>query len=585
MNDQFVPAPVPQQEVRVRFHRELDGVVEDIVRLGAMVCELVPRGTEVLLGGELHEAQQLIEDDDAIDRLSISIEERCYSIMVLQSPMAGDLRRLITITKLVAELERSADLVVNVCKAARRMYGSPMSPKIRGVVAAMAKEAHKLLTLSIDAFVDENEALASALDDIDDQLDQLNRDMVEAIFDAQGEGAIDLQSAVQLALVARFYERIGDHAVNIGQRVIYMVTGGLPEHDGDLQGDGPDQSDTATNATTGNALPLGVVVFDEAGNEIFSNGATAELTSDRLHQALVQTTALEVAEEALGGRVAQKTLELYGNRRTHLTIRAVPVDAEVVGQAAVLVTIEDTTEVRAADLLRRDFVANVSHELKTPIGAIGVLAETLAEADDPEVAKRLAARLQSESYRLAATVDDLLTLARIESGEQNQRGDVSMTDVFAAVAARVGVESEEQGVTLEFLSEPSDLVLNGDRVQLVSGLGNLVDNAVKYSESGSTITVTASATQDDVTLTVEDRGVGIPEADLDRIFERFYRVDQGRSRDTGGTGLGLSIVRHVVLNHGGTIEVASTEGVGTTFVATLPGSRVQSAETSAGDTD
>ena len=244
MTEVPVPPVAEPQQHRVRFHKELDEVVEDIVRLGALVCQSIPRGTEVLLGGELHQAQQLITDDDAIDRLSISIEERCYSIMVRQAPMAGELRRLITITKLVAELERSGDLMVNVCKAARRMYGAPMSPKIRGVVAAMSKEAHRLLSLSIDAFVDENEALASALDDIDDQLDQLNRDMVEAIFDSQGEGAIDLQSAVQLALVARYYERIGDHAVNIGQRVTYMVTGWLPEHNGALRADERDRSGT-----------------------------------------------------------------------------------------------------------------------------------------------------------------------------------------------------------------------------------------------------------------------------------------------------------------------------------------------------
>lgn len=242
MSDNLVPSVDEPQEHRIQFRRDVDALVHDVVRLGAMVCETVPWGTEVLLGGELHKAQKLIEADGAIDRLSLDIEERCYSIMVLQSPMAGDLRRLITITKLVAELERSADLMVNVCKAARRMYGAPMSPKIRGVVAAMSKEAHRLLSLSIDAFVDENEALASALDDIDDQLDQLNRDMVEAIFDAQGGGAVDLQSAVQLALVARYYERIGDHAVNIGQRVTYMVTGGLPEHGGALGTDERDRS-------------------------------------------------------------------------------------------------------------------------------------------------------------------------------------------------------------------------------------------------------------------------------------------------------------------------------------------------------
>lgn len=248
MTDIPVPPTAQPGERRVRFHREVEEVAEDVVRLGAMVCQTVPRGTDVLLGGELHEAQRLIDDDDAIDQLSVSIEERCYSIMVRQAPMASELRRLITITKLVGELERSADLMVNVCKAARRMYGAPMSPKIRGVVAAMAKEAHRLLSLSIDAFADENEALANALDDIDDQLDQLNRDMVEAIFDAQGADEIDLQSAVQLALVARYYERIGDHAVNIGHRVTYMVTGWLPEHNGILRAEQRDRKDEAVAA-------------------------------------------------------------------------------------------------------------------------------------------------------------------------------------------------------------------------------------------------------------------------------------------------------------------------------------------------
>lgn len=241
MNEVPVPPVEEPQKHRVSFHRDLDQVVQDVVRLGAMVCQTVPRGTDVLLGGELQEAQSLMEDDEIINRLSLSIEDRCYTIMARQAPMAGELRRLITITKLVAELERSGDLMVNVCKAARRMYGAPMTPVIRGLVAAMAKESQRLLSLAMDAFIDENDALASALADIDDQLDQLNRDMVEAIFDAQGKGEIDLQSAVQLALVARYYERIGDHAVNIGERVSYMVTGWLPEHN-DAVGQQSDKS-------------------------------------------------------------------------------------------------------------------------------------------------------------------------------------------------------------------------------------------------------------------------------------------------------------------------------------------------------
>ena len=321
------------------------------------------------------------------------------------------------------------------------------------------------------------------------------------------------------------------------------------------------------------ALPLGVVVFDESGHEIFTNGAAAQLSDDRLHESLLRSKVAEVVSEASNGHVSQKTLELYGKRRMHLSIRGVPVGAEVVGQAAVVVTIEDTTEARSADLVRRDFIANVSHELKTPIGAIGVLAETLLDVEEPEVAKRLAGRLQNESYRLATTVDDLLTLARIESGEQTQRAAVPIPEIFGAVAGRVGFQSEEQGITLDFEIEPPALAVNGDRVQLVSGIGNLVDNAVKYSERGSTVAVSATADGDTVTITVTDQGIGIPELDLDRIFERFYRVDRGRSRDTGGTGLGLAIVRHVLLNHGGSISVDSQEGVGSSFVALLPGSR------------
>ena len=220
---------------RAVFNRELDKLEADILRLGAMVCEMVPRGTQVLLDGDLQHARELINSDDAIDELSLQIEEACFSIIARQAPKAGELRRVVTVTKLVAELERSADLMINVCKASRRMYGSTMSPRIRGVVTSMSNEANRLLRLSLDAFADADVALATALDDVDDALDQLNRDMVAAIFEAHANDEIDLAAAVQLALVARYYERIGDHAVNIGERVTYMVTGWLPEHTGALR--------------------------------------------------------------------------------------------------------------------------------------------------------------------------------------------------------------------------------------------------------------------------------------------------------------------------------------------------------------
>ena len=219
-------------EYRREFHRQMDTLKADLLRLGGMVIETIPRGTEVLLSGNLKVAKDLIAYDDQIDTLSIDIEDRVYTIMARQAPAAGDLRKLVTISKLVAELERSADLMVNVSKASRRMYGSEMSPRIRGIASSMATEAQKLMQFSLDAYADSDESLAAALDDIDDALDELNVDMVEAMFAAHTDGLIDLQAAVQLALVARYYERIGDHAVNIGHRVIYMVTGWMPEHDG-----------------------------------------------------------------------------------------------------------------------------------------------------------------------------------------------------------------------------------------------------------------------------------------------------------------------------------------------------------------
>lgn len=222
-------------EHRLAYRRALDELTAGVMRLGALACETIPRGTEALLDNNLSGAQAVIDDDDILDALTLELEEKCYQIIALQAPMAGDLRRIITISKLVAEIERSADLMVNICKASRRMYGAELTPRIRGVISAMSKEANKLLRLALDAFADENVSLATALADIDDTLDQLNRDIVEEIFSAHSAEQIDLAAAVQLALIARYYERIGDHAVNIGERVTYMVTGWMPEHNGMLR--------------------------------------------------------------------------------------------------------------------------------------------------------------------------------------------------------------------------------------------------------------------------------------------------------------------------------------------------------------
>ena len=219
-------------EVRRTFHQELDQIRADIVRCAALVTECIPRGTDVLLSNDLQGAQRLIEDDDLVDSLCLEIEERCYQVLALQQPVAIDLRSLVTAIRLTSEIERSGDLMVNVAKAARRIYGATLDPRLRGLIERMSEEAGRLMKFAIDAYVERNASLGAALDDIDDTLDQLHRDYIEAIFESHATHDLGLQAAVQLALIGRYYERIGDHAVNIGQRVQYMVTGWLPEQTG-----------------------------------------------------------------------------------------------------------------------------------------------------------------------------------------------------------------------------------------------------------------------------------------------------------------------------------------------------------------
>ena len=219
-------------QTRKTFHQELDEVQQEIVRLAAMVTEVIPRGTEALLSNDLEAAQAVIDGDDALDLLSLEIEERCYQLLALQQPMAGDLRAIVTALRLNSEIERSGDLVVNVMKGTRRIYGVEYDPKLRGLIERMSEQAQRLFKLAVDAYVEGNAGLAAALDDMDDRLDLLHKDYIQAIFESHSQSSMDLQAAVQLALIGRYYERIGDHAVNMGERVRYMVTGWLPEHAG-----------------------------------------------------------------------------------------------------------------------------------------------------------------------------------------------------------------------------------------------------------------------------------------------------------------------------------------------------------------
>jgi phosphate transport system protein len=217
-------------ELRHGFHQDLDQMTSDMVRLGHSVIELIPRATRVLLDNDLEGADYLIRGDDDIDRRSLSIEEQCYRLLALQQPMAGDLRMITASLRINGEIERSADLLVNICKGARRILGHTIDPKVRAVIIRMAEQAQQQFTRAIDAYATSDVPLASALDDMDDLLDRLQTELIQAIFESHAAGHIDLQVAVQLAVIARFYERVGDHAVNIGERTRYMVTGRLPDH-------------------------------------------------------------------------------------------------------------------------------------------------------------------------------------------------------------------------------------------------------------------------------------------------------------------------------------------------------------------
>jgi len=313
----------------------------------------------------------------------------------------------------------------------------------------------------------------------------------------------------------------------------------------------------------------GVVVADRDGIEVFRNEVAEVFRNARHSGAVVERTIGSMLEGAVAGEESEQDLQLFGPPRSRLRLRAVPliVDGERTGAA---VYVHDISEVHRVDNVRRDFVANVSHELKTPIGALELLAETLVAEDDPEVARPLIERLAKEAERLGRIVDDLLDLSLIETQETVPTELLSVDALVDEAVDRLRPSAMVSGIGLQVHHASSSGRVESDRRQIVSAIVNLLDNAVKYSEPGSVVVVETEQTDDDAVIVVSDHGIGVPSRDLERIFERFYRVDQARSRDTGGTGLGLAIVRHVAQVHGGDVSVESVEGEGSTFRLRLP---------------
>jgi len=323
-------------------------------------------------------------------------------------------------------------------------------------------------------------------------------------------------------------------------------------------------------------LEVGVVIGDEQGQVVFQNAQAMRLLG--VEPSPEVTAKLDdLLLSATEGRATQRMFEVPGPPALALTVSATPIDDKwrTVGGVVVL---GDQSEQQRQEGVRRDFVSNISHELKTPVGALALLAETLSTEHDLVVVNRLARRVQVEAKRVERVVDDLIDLSRLQSEEDPVREAVAVHLIVAQAAERVRNQAQDKEMTINFGEPPQRLWVMGDRRQLVAAVFNLLENAVKYSPAGSLIEVRArpgrdaagAETPDQVEIAVRDEGIGIPERDHERIFERFYRVESTRSATGGGTGLGLSIVRHVVANHEGSVEVDSEEGLGSTFTLKLP---------------
>jgi two-component system sensor histidine kinase SenX3 len=320
------------------------------------------------------------------------------------------------------------------------------------------------------------------------------------------------------------------------------------------------------------AIPEIAIVVDaddtiaRAGAAAYAKGLTR---GDELaHEALVDL----VRRVRDGGMPIEQELQVPRSPVRGAAVRDFDVRAAALPGGRVLVTAEDLTVRRRSEQTRRDFTANVSHELKTPVGAIQLLAETIADnPDDPEMIAHFAPKLRREAERLSVLIQDLIDLSRFQDPEALSTPVlVDIDDVVAAALARQETVAQSSGIELAGPRTPTGAQVWGNRDMLVTAVRNLLDNAVRYSDRGTRVSVGISVEDDLVNISVVDSGIGIPPADQDRIFERFYRVDPARSRNTGGTGLGLSIVKHVASDHGGTVTVWSRPGRGSTFTLVLP---------------
>ena len=319
------------------------------------------------------------------------------------------------------------------------------------------------------------------------------------------------------------------------------------------------------------ALPVAVAVLDGQDDVVLANRTAVRLGVVREDRVPVAELRRLVRDTRRSGTAHEAELELAASRLGRgpeaVRVRLAPIG----GAGHVALLVEDVTEARRVEAVRRDFVANVSHELKTPVGAMALLAEALQDAsDDPAAVRRFAGRVQHEAERLGRLVQELIDLSRLQGADPLPHPElVSVDSVVAEAADRTRTLASARGILLVVGGERGLSVL-GSESQLVTALANLLDNAVAYSPDHTRVGVAVRRRGDAVEVSVSDQGIGIAEKDLERVFERFYRADPARSRATGGTGLGLAIVKHVATNHGGEVDVWSVEGSGSTFTLRLP---------------
>jgi two-component system phosphate regulon sensor histidine kinase PhoR len=332
------------------------------------------------------------------------------------------------------------------------------------------------------------------------------------------------------------------------------------------------QAEQANGSAVVDAMMEGIIVADARGRIVTANPAARRLLGYGAGEGLPELRTLfrdkaarEAVEEVLAGRMVQ-------DRELELDDQIVSLNARAVAGGGAILVLHDLTVVRRLESVRRDFVANVSHELKTPLTSIAGYTETLADGGvDPATTRRFLETIRSNAQRMHRLVDDLLDLSRIESGRWVPRP--SLTPIASAIREAFAAADDRattRQVTLALEVAPDAAEIYADPEALGQVLTNLIDNSLRYTPAGGTITCRTRRVDETIELAVIDTGTGIPGEHLGRIFERFYRVEPSRSREEGGTGLGLSIVRHLVESHGGTVAIESTLGAGTTIFARFP---------------